>query len=92
MISCQGLEIRTTQPTTTTTFIPMLCIVRPAYAKDERLPDVQPTRAVQCWVVDDEMNTRIKCGVDVVEAVGGKEHDTLVVLEFLQKGWVKGRF
>lgn len=92
MISRQGLEVRITQATTTTTSIAMLCIVRSAHATDERLPDVQPTRDVQGWVVDDEMNTRFKCGVDVVEAVGGKEHDTLVVLEFLQEGWVKGRF
>lgn len=35
--------------------------------------------------MNSEMDPRLKCGVEVADAVAGEEHYTTVVFEFLQK-------
>ena len=52
---------------------------------NKSLPYMEPTRCIQGWVVDGQMDSRLKGSIEVADAVGGEEHHASVIFKLLQE-------
>lgn len=46
---------------------------------------MEPAHGIQGWVMDVQMDARLKCSVEVTDAVESEEHYTSVIFELPQK-------